>query len=301
MTKFMLSTAVVGMLAFPALAQTDASGMFRPEADATELRASDFIGKRVYAAESELNADEYAGVDAGWNDIGEINDVIMTRDGAVAAVLVDIGGFLGMGERTVAVDMKAIRFVSDGSTPDDTNDYFLVMQASRANLEGAPAYGMDGMTGQTTGSADTTGSTDATGTASTDTTGSADATGTASTDTTGSTDATGTMASGNGAAITRDGYVDAEPEILTTERLTGASVYDSTDQRVGEISELQMSDDGKISAAVVDVGGFLGMGERPVALEMNNLAILRNDAGNEVRVYVGMTKEELEALPEYRK
>ena len=66
-----------------------------------------------------VDADEYAGVQDGWNDIGEINDVILTRDGKVHAALVDIGGFLGLGERQVALGMENIRFVSDSATAAD--------------------------------------------------------------------------------------------------------------------------------------------------------------------------------------
>ena len=76
-------------------------------------------GQRVYAAEVAVDADEYAGVQDGWNDIGEINDVILTRDGKVHAALVDIGGFLGLGERQVALGMENIRFVSDSATAED--------------------------------------------------------------------------------------------------------------------------------------------------------------------------------------
>ena len=95
----------------------------------------------------------------------------------------------------------------------------------------------------------------------------------------------------------RDGYVAAEPDILTAEKLTGAVVYDVNDERIGEVSDLLLADDGQVTAAVVDVGGFLGIGEKPVSLDLSQIDILRNDAGDDVRVYVPMTKEQLEALP----
>ena len=95
MKRLLLTTALLCAAAGTGWAQ-DAAPMFREAGDATELRASDFIGMRVYASEAALDADEYAGTQEGWSDIGEINDVILTRDGAAAAVLVASLGALGV-------------------------------------------------------------------------------------------------------------------------------------------------------------------------------------------------------------
>ncbi len=142
MKKLMISTA---FLAFAGTASVAQDGMFRTAADPMEVHASEFIGQRVYSSETALDGDAFDGLQDGWEDIGEVNDVILSRDGTVEAVLVDIGGFLGIGERQVAVDMSALRFVGDDATPDDEGDYFLVMNATRANLEGAPEYARPAM------------------------------------------------------------------------------------------------------------------------------------------------------------
>ncbi len=267
MKNLMLSTAILAAFAGAAVAQDAATGLFRTAPNATDIRASDFIGMRVYASDTPLDANEYNGTQDGWNDIGEINDVILSRDGRVDAVLVDIGGFLGAGERQVAVGMEAIRFVADGSTADAADDFFLVMSAARADLEGAPGYMMTPVAGS---------------------------------------DAAATkgeaMADTQDPARTpmmRDGYVAAEAEYLTSEKLTGAKVYDANDEWIGDVSNLVLAEDGKITQAVVDVGGFLGMGEKPVALGMADVDILRAQAGEEVRVYLSKTKEELEAMPKF--
>jgi len=68
---------------------------------------------------------------------------------------------------------------------------------------------------------------------------------------------------------------------------------------VGEIGELLLAEDGKIESAVINVGGFLGMGEKPVAVTFEELQLLRNEDG-ELRVYIDATKENLEAQPEYQ-
>lgn len=320
MKNLMLSTAILAGMTGAVLAQdATMTGMFRPAADPMELRASEFIGMRVYASEAAVDAEEYAGMQEDWADIGEINDVILSRDGAVDAVLVDIGGFLGMGERQVAVGMESIRFVADSSTADAAEDFFLVMAATRADFEAAPDYnaGVAPMTTDET-SADpaVVPETDAAATTTTET--AADTTVDPATtapaadamQTETATDATVAVdpaveATADATTETvrepmvRDGYIVADAEYLTSEKLTGARVYDANDEWIGDVSDLVMSDQGQVTQAVVDVGGFLGMGAKPVMLELSEIDILRNDAGDEVRVYLAKTKDELKAMPTY--
>ncbi|MFZ1348172.1 MAG: PRC-barrel domain-containing protein, partial [Tabrizicola sp.] len=136
-----LTTALAACLALPAMAQ-DAASPFQTEAAGPSISASNVIGARIYVSEAAVDADAYNGVQEGWNDIGEVNDIILGRDGTVDAVLVDIGGFLGMGERQVAVDMAALKVVQDDAT--DADDWFLVLQTDRGTLEGAPEYMIPG-------------------------------------------------------------------------------------------------------------------------------------------------------------
>ncbi|SFP48258.1 PRC-barrel domain-containing protein [Tranquillimonas alkanivorans] len=99
--------------------------------------------------------------------------------------------------------------------------------------------------------------------------------------------------------IVVDGYTRLASDAITVDDLTGASVYGSDEERVGEVSELLLDDSGAISQAIVDVGGFLGLGEHSVAVDLQELNIQRSEAGDDLRVYVGATEEQLEALPEY--
>lgn len=288
-----------------------------------EIHASEFIGKRIYASEAAIEGDAYAGAQPDWEDIGEINDVILSRDGNVEAVLVDVGGFLGIGERRIAIDMASVRFVADDATAEDLSDYFLVMQAPRAAFEEAPAYAwphdaamaVDNAAENTAEAAANTA--EAAGEAATDTAeaaadtaaaaGEAAAdTAEAAADTAAAAGEQAAEASENAAAaarepIVRDGYAAPAAEDLNTEMLTGAKVYDANDEWIGEVSELLITTDGKITDAIVDVGGFLGIGEKPVQLNIGDIDILRKDDGSDLRVYVGMTKEQLEALPTYDK
>lgn len=276
MTRFVrtfVSASLLGLVALPVFAQTGDEGPFRLAPDETEIRASDFIGRAIYATEAETT-DENAGVGTDWDNIGEVSDVILTRDGQVAAVLVDVGGFLGIGERTVAIDMSAIRLVSDAGTSEDLNDYFIVLQASRANLEAAPEYTSraEAVVGE--------------GTAETATTEAEEA-------------AVDTAAGGNVTAedFEREGFVRAEPEAVTVDTLAGASVYDQTDERVGEIVELMLDDNGNVQSIIVEAGEYLGLGQRTVAIDIQNLVFLRSEAGEEIRVFTGLIRGQIESLP----
>jgi hypothetical protein len=310
MKKLLLTTAVLAALGLPAMAQ---DGLFRNEMTAGAVRASDLIGARIYASDAAVDANEYAGVQEGWDDIGEINDMIVGREGQVEAVLVDIGGFLGMGERQVAVDMAALRFVSDSATADNADDWFLVMNANRGTLEGAPEWSM---TAANTGADTRAGATDGTATNMTATDGAAadaatTATGTGQTATadgtmadpaaTDAAPAGDTMADGSSPnSLTRDGYTNVAGTELTADMLQGATAYDAQDANVGEVGDLILAEDGQVQQIVIDVGGFLGMGEKPVALALDQVQILRQTEGGAVRVYVSLTKQELEALPDHK-
>ncbi|MCB1339746.1 MAG: PRC-barrel domain-containing protein [Pseudooceanicola sp.] len=328
MKNLMLSTA---MMALAGTAYAAEGEMFRPSADPMEIHASDFIGKRVYASEAQLDAENYNGVQEGWEDIGEINDVILSRDGSVDAVLVDIGGFLGIGERQVAVDMSAIKFVADDATAEDLGDYFLVMNASRANFEEAPEYSwekteatmetkaaeaeakiekgaektaeaVDNAADKTAAAIDKAADkTEAAVDKAADKTEAAVDKAATKTEVAVNDAVTDPAAKTERQPVQYDGYAAAKTEELTAEMLTGAPAYDANNEWIGEVSELILSEQGQITSGVVDVGGFLGIGEKPVQLSMDDLEILRETDGDDVRVYISMTKEELEALPTFDK
>lgn len=57
--------------------------------------------------------------------------------------------------------------------------------------------------------------------------------------------------------------------------------------------------EGRLSHAIVDIGGFLGMGAHTTAIPVEDLAIFRS--ATETRVYVALSREQLEALPIFNK
>jgi hypothetical protein len=84
---------------------------------------------------------------------------------------------------------------------------------------------------------------------------------------------------------------------LTAETLKGATIYAADDSKVGTVSHLHGS--GASARVVIDVGGFLGIGAKPVAVAMSDLDFMRDEAG-EVHAVTSWTKDVLKEMPEHR-
>jgi hypothetical protein len=112
------------------------------EVGANDVLASTLIGMRIYAVESDIDDTQTYPAEArqNWNDIGEVNDVVLDWDGSVKAVVLGVGGFLGLGEKNVAIDMSSLSKVRESA---DSNDWFLVVNSSKQALTDAPPYGIN--------------------------------------------------------------------------------------------------------------------------------------------------------------
>lgn len=107
-------------------------------------------------------------------------------------------------------------------------------------------------------------------------------------------------ATGGGAfGFVRNGYSRAEPNELTTSDVENATVYGRDDETIGSVNSLIVGKDGKITDAVIDVGGFLGMGAHSVLLPFTELTVLRETNGSDVRVHLDTTKDSLKAMPHH--
>jgi sporulation protein YlmC with PRC-barrel domain len=80
------------------------------------------------------NVDVY---DQQDNKIGDVNDILLDKAGKVQAVIVGVGGFIGVGEKDVAVPFSALKVA------DKNGKRYLVMNASKEALESAPGYTYD--------------------------------------------------------------------------------------------------------------------------------------------------------------
>jgi len=80
--------------------------------------------------------------------------------------------------------------------------------------------------------------------------------------------------------------------------LIGTEVVTSTDEKLGSISDVVLERDGSVIAAVIDVGGFLGIGAKPVAVSFDSLTATPTENGE--KIVVALTKEELNTAPEFK-
>jgi sporulation protein YlmC with PRC-barrel domain len=80
-----------------------------------------------------------------------------------------------------------------------------------------------------------------------------------------------TTAPASGPMTTGNWMTQEQPGQWRASKLEGLDVYNQNDEKIGDISELIVDGSGKIQAVVVGVGGFLGIGERNVALPFDQI------------------------------
>ncbi len=151
-------------------------------------RVSDLEGKAVYGSDGA--------------NIGDINDVLVSQDGSVNAVIIGVGGFLGIGEKDVAVNMSALQL-----GPGDTQAQANAASSALPDPTGATgAVSGDAAPGQSVTGMDGSGAT--------------------------TTDATGDMAAntaGTGATIGDDGLPDRIILNVTREQLEQAPAFEGVE------------------------------------------------------------------------
>lgn len=307
MKTLLSTTAIVLGLSLPTLllaqtttttatTETSATGMtgFLAARGPSDLYATELMGHDVYARRTmdataagttttgtTTTTDGTSGMTTmlrtdldGMDNIGQINEIVLSNDGQIRAIVIGVGGFLGMGEQDVAVTMDQVTFATD---PEDPSEMYVVVNTGAEMLRGSPRYERVALTGD------------------------AAATGNATTAVTTGTDAMATDRTAFVAPnVARDGYNPVAVTEVSSEMLVGKSVYGVNDDSVGTIDDLIVDDQGAITNVIIDFGGFLGIGTSQVSVGFGELTILGNEGRADVRVYVDATKEQIQAQPQYR-
>ncbi|WP_104016959.1 PRC-barrel domain-containing protein [Roseovarius nitratireducens] len=314
MQKLLSTTAMVVALGFPAMtlaqssdttASSETQGQsgkmsgFLSERGQSDLYASDLMGHDVHARRSageRTKASDQASGNAdqshrmatmkrgdldNMDKIGQINEIVLSSDGQVRALVIGVGGFLGMGEQDVAVTMEQVTFASDA---DDRSQMYIVVSTGADMLQDAPAYDR---TKARNAAARVDGQDRTDQTASTAAAQGNDGT---------RNDARDAFAAPQ---IEREGYDQIEAQDVSTDMLTGKTVYDVNDNDVGDVTDMILDKDGKITNVVIDFGGFLGIGSSQASLQFEELTIVTNKGYEDVRLYVDATKEQIQDLPRY--
>jgi sporulation protein YlmC with PRC-barrel domain len=238
----------------------------------------------------------YTGTGDDAEAIGDINDLVLDSDGSIAAVIVGVGGFLGVGEKNVAVPYSDLQWSTDAdgnsravmaTTKDDlatAPDFIWPPDASEAT----PPLGDNDAGGAMAPAPDAAANTDA------------EVTPNANDTTNISPDMTTDQPEASSMAPDPTKMQPLDEATLTADDLKGIGVFGQNDEQIGTIGDLVVDADGKIDAVVVDVGGFLGVGSKPVAVGFDNLQFAV-DANNQRYLFLNATKEQLDQQPQFNK
>ncbi len=134
--KRLIAAASLGLLlAAPVVAQTTL-----PKTEATPAATATMSPptNMFYSERGEWRASKLMGVkvtNAANETIGDINEILIDKSGKVAAVVIGVGGFLGMGERHAAVAFSALQM-----TRDKDNNALIKVNITKEQLKSAPEW-----------------------------------------------------------------------------------------------------------------------------------------------------------------
>ncbi|AVX03658.1 hypothetical protein MXMO3_01127 [Maritalea myrionectae] len=295
-------------------ATADGSATVDTKGDAPTMNNSVEVGANALLASNFLDREVHISAEGGYESVGNIHDVVMNEEGNAEWIIVGVGGFLGMGEKEIALSIDDIKW------EERDGERVIVTTMTQADLEAAPAFdraaveaegeysaerlswteegqqwlkdarlkaqeAMDNVTDNMSAEGDTN-MTDGQDMAVEGQDGDMQA------------DSSTQMAADTDWSWDADTMETVATGELSAEDMMGTRVYGPNREDVGEISDVLFTQDGQITAYIVDVGGFLGLGEKPVALSASELKVY-TDANGSFRVRSEFTKETLEAGPTY--
>ncbi|HET7124940.1 MAG TPA: PRC-barrel domain-containing protein [Bradyrhizobium sp.] len=94
-------------------------------------------------------------------------------------------------------------------------------------------------------------------------------------------------------------FATVSKDEMFSSKLKGLNVYNQKDESVGEITDIAIKNN-QIDALILSVGGFLGMGERYVAVSPSSVNIRHDSKNDKWLASMNTTKEALKAAPEFK-
>lgn len=241
-------------------------------ADGQDTLVTKLLGEKVYSS-----------VDDNAEEIGTINDMVVTSGQGISAVVIGVGGFLGVGSKDVAIDFAQLEW----ATREDGSRRW-VLQTTVEALTEAPAFiwadseentGEPALTPEEEENQLVDGDPNA-----------------APVDPNLTTDQPERQQITT--PVDRSGFSEFDETGLTADELRGIGVYGINDEQIGTIGDIVTNPDGGFDAVIVDVGGFLGLGAKPVAVGFDNLAFSADTFGNRY-LFLNASREQLEQQAAY--
>ncbi|MFN3210066.1 MAG: PRC-barrel domain-containing protein [Roseovarius sp.] len=100
------------------------------------IRSRDITGGAIYTTNeahdegSGWEDAEYSEVGSEWNQIGEIEDLVLSKDGKMTGIVAEVGGFLDIGDKHVVISVDDAKLV-----PVDDAEYVFVTKYNEEELE----------------------------------------------------------------------------------------------------------------------------------------------------------------------
>src|SRR5215213_7174185 len=93
---------------------------------------------------------------------------------------------------------------------------------------------------------------------------------------------------------------EQKPDQLLATKFKGTDVIGTNNEKIGDVSDILFEKDGKVLAYIVGVGGFLGIGQKDVALMPTAFQVMPPTDRDNMKLQLSMTKDELKAAPEFK-
>jgi sporulation protein YlmC with PRC-barrel domain len=240
MRKLLVTTTALAMTLFVGMEMARADSSTTPAVTVTGTAdiANKMIGRNVYNSVGDK--------------VGEVESALIDQDGKVRYVIVGVGGFLGLGERDVALRWDQLTLAD--------NDQKIVVNMTKDQLSALPAHRFADASSK------------------------------------GKIYAYDEDLKTNAYLSTDAGVAMAPGSAVDTKKLIGRNIKNAAGDTVGEIESVLVDQAGNVKYVVVGVGGFLGIGEKHVALSWDSL----NISDNGEKVVADVTKDSLKGLPDYR-
>ncbi|RTM02625.1 MAG: PRC-barrel domain containing protein [Hyphomicrobiales bacterium] len=292
--------------------------------DATQPAATDSAGIQKQAASQPaqpvkkadgnlasniMGESVYNGTADDAQKIGDVKDIVLAKDGKAESLVIGVGGFLGIGTKNVTYDFAKAKWA------EKNGDRWLVAETTKEELQAQPDFNRkayDPAPGSTTAAANAPATTTP-AVASSDTTADKEAKpaqpAQSSAETKPATPPAQSTAEDTGAtaadqtktaSIDKSTLTEMPMGNIRGDDLKGTTVYGANDARIGEIGDVVLTPDSKPDAVIVDVGGFLGIGAKEVAVGMDKLKFMTDKDGKKY-LYTNFTKEQLEKQTAYDK
>jgi sporulation protein YlmC with PRC-barrel domain len=92
-------------------------------------------------------------------------------------------------------------------------------------------------------------------------------------------------------------FYAVKPEHMRVSEFVGATVYNLKNEEIGEVEDLLIDNTHAVRGVVISVGGFLGIGERNIAVDPRSLSMTEENDGS-IRITLNTNKDDLQKAPQ---